>query len=257
MSILSDFEDRLARGVEGLFAGAFRSPVQPAELAKTLAKAMDDGRVVGVGAVYAPVRYTVALSPEDADKLGSFTATLSRELSTYLADHAREAAYTLAGAATIEFTVHDDLRLGRFRVSSELAPAEEPQATPSDSVPPAPSPAEEFAPGPQRGAAGQQAYVGLATVTVGELQHDVVLRGDRMSVGRLAGCDICLSDANASREHAAFVALPEGGWAVEDLESTNGTFVNGQRVDRQPLSDGDVIEMGVTRLVYHGPGGRR
>lgn len=245
MSILADFEDRLARAVEGVFAGAFRSPVQPAELAKTLAKAMDDGRVVGVGAVYAPVRYTVALSPEDADKLGSFTSTLSRELATYLADHAREAGYTLAGTPSVDFTIHDDLRLGRHRVSAELAPAEEPPAA----APLTPSPLTEelVAPAPP-------AYGGLATVTVGELQHDVVLRGDQVTVGRLGACDICLADANASREHARFVPAPEGGWAIEDLGSTNGTFVNGRRVDQSPLHDGDVIEMGVTRFVYHGPG---
>ena len=53
MSIMSDFEDRLSRTVEGLFAGAFRSPVQPAELAKALSRAMDDGRRVGAGKVYA------------------------------------------------------------------------------------------------------------------------------------------------------------------------------------------------------------
>jgi len=235
MSILSDFEDRLARGVEGVFAGAFRSPVQPAELAKTLAKAMDDGRVVGVGTIYAPLRYTVALSPDDADKLGTFTATLSRELATYLVDHARAEGYTLAAEPVVTFTVHDDLRLGRFRVSAELA-----------------SP-EEAAPRP-RPAAPAASYEGLATVTVGELQHDVVLRGDRMVVGRLQDCDICLSDANTSRRHAAFVALPAGGWEIEDLGSTNGTFVNGNQVDRAGLNDGDIVELGVTRLVYHGPG---
>lgn len=244
MSILSDFEDRVARGVEGLFAGAFRSPVQPAELAKTLAKSMDDGRVVGVGAVYAPVRYTVALSPEDAQKLGSFTTTLAGELATYLADHARECSYKLAGAPTVAFVIHDDLRLGRYRVSSDLAPAENAEAAPA-------------VPGdvtPQRPAPEHAAYTGLATVTVGEIHHDIVLRGERMVVGRLSQCDICLSDANASRQHAAFVPLPEGGWAVEDLGSTNGTLVNGKRVERTPLRDGDVIEIGVTRLLYHAPG---
>ena len=72
MGILSDFEDRIAAGIEGLFAGAFRSPVQPVELARALARAADDGRALGVGTVYAPTAYVVALSPEDADKLGAF-----------------------------------------------------------------------------------------------------------------------------------------------------------------------------------------
>lgn len=73
MSLLSDFEDRVGGAIEGLFAGAFRSPVQPAEIAKALARAMDDRRQVGVGSVYAPTRFMVQISPDDADEFGDFT----------------------------------------------------------------------------------------------------------------------------------------------------------------------------------------
>ena len=75
-----------------------------------------------------------------------------------------------------------------------------------------------------------------------------------MIAGRLAGCDICLDDANASREHVAFVREPDGWW-IEDLESTNGTLVNGSGIDKHRLSDGDVIQIGVTELVFHEPKG--
>ena len=125
MSILSDFEDRVGGALEGVFAGVFRSPVQPVEIARALGKAMDDGRTVGVGKVYAPMSYTVALSPEDTDNFGGFTATLSGELATFLADHAREKGYHLGEKPQVRFIEHDDLRLGRFRVSAELAFAEE------------------------------------------------------------------------------------------------------------------------------------
>ena len=70
----------------------------------------------------------------------------------------------------------------------------------------------------------------------------------------MASCDICLADANTSRQHAAFVR-DGAGWAVEDLGSTNGTLVNGERVERLRLRDGDVIVVGVTELVYHEPRG--
>lgn len=274
MSILSDFEDRVGGALEGVFAGVFRSPVQPVEIARALSKAMDDGRSVGVGKVYAPLGYLVALSPEDAEKFGSFTTTLSGELATYLADHARERGYTLVSAPHVAFDIHDDLRLGRFRVSAELAAPEgvlpepgalvhadeAPLAVPDRAPAPVPAPAAPAffdAEAPER-AAGNAEDDGFAsshaTVTVGDSGHDAALTGDRVLVGRLHSSGIHLEDANASREHAAFVR--EGaGWAIEDLGSTNGTYLNGHQVKHPSLlHEGDVIEIGVSRLTYHEPG---
>lgn len=243
MSILSDFEDRVAGAVEGLFAGAFRSPVQPVEIAKALSRAMDDGRMLGVGKVYAPVTYTVALSPEDFENLAGFSATLAGELSTFLVDHAREKSYHLTAKPAVAFTVHDDLRLGRVRVSAGLAPvglaAVEPDAEDVDGG------GAELA-----DLEGDSASQRLDTVTIGETAHDVVLRGERMVVGRLKSCDICIEDANASRRHAEFVRVGDE-WYIHDLRSTNGTLLNGRPAGHEVLRDGDVVEVGVTRMVYH------
>lgn len=233
MGILSDFEDRIASGIEGLFAGAFRSPVQPVEIARALTRAADDGRVLGVATVYGPTSYTVALSPEDDEALGNFKPVLAGELSTYLVDHAREHGYHLSARPQVSFVVHDDLHLGVFRVSATLT--EEEERAPLIVLPDAPS-----------------GVSGLATVTVGDAAHDVALRGDEVIVGRLAECQIQLNDANVSRRHAAFIRLDEG-WAISDLGSTNGTRLNGQPVERARLADGDVVEIGLTRLVYHAP----
>lgn len=244
MSILSDFEDRVGSAVEGLFAGAFRSPVQPAEVAKALGRAMDDGRMVGVGKVYAPVAYTVALSPADTENLRGFAPVLAGELATYLTERAREQGYHLASKPGVTFAEHGDLRLGRFRVSADHAPAkepaEEPAAVPYDYERDVFGDAEH-----ERGPVDR-----IDTVTVGETGHDVALRGDRMIVGRLKECAVCLSDANVSRRHAELF-LMDGDWFVQDLDSTNGTMLNGEPVTRARLRDGDVIEIGVTRLTYH------
>jgi len=240
VSILSDFEDRVGGALEGAFAGMFRSPVQPVEIAKTLGRAMDDGKTIGVGRVYAPLGYTVALSPEDAEKFGPFTATLAGELATYLTGRARERNYHLTDAPKVSFIVHDDLRLGRFRVSAELsAPESEEPLSPAE---PAAAWTEDV----------RNPADGMATVTVGDHDHDVLLQGERMLVGRLASCAVRLADANASREHAAFVRVGDG-WAIEDLDSTNGTLLNGEPVARALLRDGDVIEVGLTRLTFHEP----
>ncbi len=237
MGILSDFEDRIAAGIEGVFAGAFRSPVQPVEIARALARAADDARALGVRVVYAPAAYTVALSPDDDAQLGDFKPVLAGELATYIVDHAQERGYLMPTRPRIEFTVHPELKLGRFRVSATLADAPAEGSGPLVRLPDASS-----------------ADAGMATVTVGGIDHDVALHGDEVVVGRLGECQICLGDANVSRRHAAFIRL-EQGWAISDLGSTNGTTVNGGRVERARLRDGDMIEIGLTRLVYHDPRG--
>jgi len=287
VSILSDFEDNVSRAVEGMFAGVFRSPVQPAELAKALAKRMDRDRSVGVGKVYAPNLYTVLLSPADDAKLGAFADTLADELSTFLTNHANERGYELPSRPLVRFLVDDELKLGKYEVYAELVsaegveaemaeygedfsaastpkraeewdaePARRPAAAPIASGAPATpgsKPATAVVPGASVPAtAGVGGPPRIATVTVTGVDHDVVLRGERFVVGRLKTCDISLPDANVSREHAAFE--PDGpGWAVVDLGSTNGTVVNGRRVARQTLTDGDVVTVGITELVYHGP----
>ncbi len=249
MSILSDFEDRVARGVEGMFAGVFRAPVQPAELARACAKEMDRRKKLGVGKVYAPTLYSVLLSPADGDTLGGFADTLGGELETYLTSYARERDYELATKPRVRFLVDDGLKLGRFEVIGELMSADEiaselgPEPVADDTF---------FNPDAEEPAPVVPSASGIATVTVSGVEHDVALAGERLVIGRLKACDICLADANASREHAA-LEREGAGWAVVDLESTNGTLLNGAPVRRERLRDGDVITIGITELIFHEP----
>lgn len=256
MSILSDFEDRIGRGVEGVFAGVFRSPVQPAELARAVAKEMDRRRVVGIGKMYAPTLYNILLSPEDDQQLGGFADTLAGELETYLVSYAREHSLSLAARPVVRFLVDDELKLGRFDVIGELLSPEELAEELGEDLPAAAAAPPVVRPGLLFDAESADAddvgapAPGIATVTVRDVDHDVVLRGERMVIGRINGSDICINDANTSRQHAAFV--PEaGGWAVEDLGSTNGTLVNGKPVTHQLLKNDDIIVVGITELVYH------
>lgn len=255
MTILSDFEDRVTRAVEGVFAGVFRSPVQPAEMARACAKEMDRRRKLGVGKVYAPTMYSVLLSHEDGEQLGGFSDTLAGELETYLVSYAAERSYELAARPHVRFLIDEDLKLGRFEVIGELLSpeeiAEEVGPPPGDDTyfhPDAEPAGEPPAPESPSGSSA------IPTVTVPGVEHDIALAGERMVIGRLKACDICLPDANASREHAALER--EGmGWAAVDLGSTNGTLVNGEKIDRVRLLDGDVITVGITELVYHEPRG--
>jgi hypothetical protein len=249
MSLLSDFEDRVGRAVEGVFAGVFRSPVQPAELARAAGREMDKRRRLGVGKVYAPTLYSVLLSPDDAGQLGGFTATLSGELETYLTGYAREKGYELATRPRVQFLVDEELKLGRFEVIGELMSADEieSEVTVGDAHDPAPAPVPEREPVREEHP--------ISTVTVKSLEHDIALTGNRMVIGRLQRCDICLPDVNASREHAA-LEREGAGWRVVDLGSTNGTTLNGKDLeDPVRLQDGDIIGIGVTEIVFHEPRG--
>ena len=276
MGILSEFEDRVATGIEGLFAGAFRSPVQPAEIAKALARAADDERAVGVNAIYAPNSFTVALSAEDSRKFGTFKTVLAGELATYLVDHAREQHYLVTSRPVVTFVTHTDLKLGRIRVSAALtdAPADR-KAGPTDGIEAdlprrrvapipgydavdapvnspvdAPADPDASAPAPFHTASPPS---GAAVLTLAGSGRRVPLDTYELIVGRLPECAICLDDANVSRRHAAFIHLGDG-WAVTDLGSTNGTRVNDKEVRRARLHDGDIVEIGLTRLTFHEPG---
>lgn len=68
-------------------------------------------------------------------------------------------------------------------------------------------------------------------------------------VGRGADVDFVLEDGNTSRRHCR-VLLDGTGYAMEDLGSRNGTFVNGTRIQRHALTDGDVVRIGGTEFVF-------
>ncbi len=284
MSVLSDFEDRVSKAVEGVFAGVFRSPVQPAELAKACGKEMDRQRKLGVGKVYVATLYSVLISPADAEQLGGFADTLSGELETYLIGYARERDYKLPARPRVRFLVDDELKLGRFEVIGELLSAEEIAAELGEAslhdagaaqagseVRPAGSAAAGAAaavPSADAAPIGETAIFGVfdhaqldeqapsasgASVTIRGTEQVFPLEGERYVLGRLNACDICLPDANASRDHAE-LRREGAGWALADLGSTNGTLVNGAVIDTVRLRDGDLITIGITELVYRETG---
>jgi FHA domain/DUF1707 SHOCT-like domain len=72
-----------------------------------------------------------------------------------------------------------------------------------------------------------------------------------LSIGRADYCDLILDEATVSRQHAMLRRTPEG-WELRDLGSTNGTRVNGWRIERAPLRAGDELMLGLSRFVVRG-----
>jgi pSer/pThr/pTyr-binding forkhead associated (FHA) protein len=90
----------------------------------------------------------------------------------------------------------------------------------------------------------------LRTTTEGEPEKTFrVLPGVARTIGRSTGADFILDAALVSRVHCQILAMGDGGLEVRDLESTNGTYVNGNRVERALLSPGDKVQVGRVELV--------
>jgi two-component system cell cycle response regulator len=83
----------------------------------------------------------------------------------------------------------------------------------------------------------------LVRLQGGQVGLVVSLHGQPCRVGRARESDLLLSDAGVSRYHARFTWQPNG-YLLEDLQSANGTYVNGQRITEHVLSDGDVVQFG-------------
>jgi hypothetical protein len=232
MSVLRNLESKLAGLVEGTFGRAFRAEVRPEELARRLAKEMDEHRTVSLARTYAPHEYVVHLSPDDLGRFAGIERAVCDELSAYLLEHARAERLALVATPVIELRSDERLGLGEFGIETRQAPPHEPAGGPSTS---APSPHDER-PRTAPPAAGR------AFLTAEGRRFVVVPEGT--IIGRSRECDVVLGDSNISRRHAR-IALEGGEWTIEDLGSTNGVQVNGARAkSRTALHPGDRLDLG-------------
>jgi hypothetical protein len=248
MSVLRTLESKLAGLVEGTFSRAFKSEVRPVEIARKLAREMDQHRVQSLSRTYAPNEYVVWLSSEDRRQFESYEDELKRELSGYLLEHARRERVSLVTQPQIEFRTDERLRLGEFGIQARLVrPAEEQHAPPSqgDHGHTMVYTVSERLAEPLREAdprrAGARLRVGGRTA---------ILNPAGAVLGRSREADVMIDDPNVSRRHAE--VRPSGGsWTVRDLGSTNGVKVNGRRIQGpQSLKPGDVLELGTARVTF-------
>ena len=122
--VLRLIEQKIEALVEGVFGRAFRTNVQPVELARKLAKEMDDHRQVSVSRVYVPNEYTIFLSESDRAQFEGYEESLIGELQEYLAEHARRESYALLSAPTVLVKTDEDLEVGEFGIAVRMAQPE-------------------------------------------------------------------------------------------------------------------------------------
>ncbi len=246
--ILRTIEQKIEALVEGVFGRAFRSNVQPVELARKLTKEMDDHRTVSVSRVYVPNEYTVYVSTPDRAQFEAYEESLKLELQEYLAQHARREGYVMLSPPAVVMTTDDDLALGEFGIATRMIQERPSRDLPLVSLDAEPAQTMVYRPAEPSGSGASEAVVPDAVALVaGDRRHEVSKRVT--VVGRSQGCDIHLADPNISRRHAELRQQGTAYWIV-DLGSTNGIEVNGAKVERAKLEHGDRVTLGESELVF-------
>jgi hypothetical protein len=251
MPVLRTIESKIEGLFEGLFGRAFRSHVQPVELARKLAKEMDEHRTISVSRVYVPNEYTVYLATGDRDQFASYESSLVVELQDYLAEHALQEGYALLSHPHVLLATDTDLSLGEFGIATRVV------------QPSGARPIEGRPPNPELGATmvysaaddrdepqpDEEESPAREVVSLSNDGSRYTIDKEAVVIGRGRDCDLTIADPNMSRRHAE-LRRDSGAYWVTDLDSTNGTEVNGRRQKRAKLEHGDTIKFGSTELVF-------
>src|SRR5262249_52099862 len=99
---------------------AFRTNVQPVELARKLAKEMDDHKTVSVSRVYVPNEYTIYLADQDREQFEGYEDSLRSELEEYLGEHAKRESYALLTSPRGLLETDEDLAMGEFGIATRM-----------------------------------------------------------------------------------------------------------------------------------------
>ncbi|PWH07605.1 DUF2662 domain-containing protein [Brachybacterium endophyticum] len=224
MGILDRIERGLDRGVTSVFTSG-RGQLKPLDLAQGLKRECDDQiQVLDRTRTIAPNVFTIYLNSEDRERFSSWEDTLIEEMERVVLEHAEKNRYVFVGGVVVSLEADDEVRAGRFETESR---------TERGTV--APATGAEQAAGP-----------GHPIVEIDDQQY--LLTGPVTVIGRGGDADIILDDTGVSRHHVELRA-DGGNVTVTDLGSTNGTFVDGERIRTPvPVQDRSTVRIGRTRM---------
>lgn len=215
--VLKRIEQKLEKLVEGTFTRAFPSSVKPIELGKRVRRVLEDKKTIGVqGQIIIPNRYVISLSPKDLENIESIQESIQREISSSIRDHANDENYHFQGTLTVEIFSNSSLKTGSIEVDGLF---EENKGG--------------FPPGS----------------LIDENGKRLIITEQKLSIGRDTKSTMQVVDVEVSRNHAE-IRLLNTSFVLIDLQSTNGTFVNGQRVQEHTLQNFDQIKIGSTILLF-------
>lgn len=211
--MLKKLEDALRGALEGPFARFFPEKLQPLEIAAALRQALDGARLITADSIFSANTYTAQLHPADHEVLAELVPAVEREMAGHLLEYAEAENVRVGEAVGVRIVPQDGVGRGSIKVQAEFG-------APPDAV---------------------------IVVESGERagkRHEFT---ERVLLGRGGDCDLVITDPAISRHHAE-IAWEYVEYWLKDLKSANGSFINSVQVDRSPLRDGDLVEIGLTQL---------
>ncbi|MEL1134157.1 FhaA domain-containing protein [Desulfitobacterium sp. THU1] len=260
MNLIARFEEV----AENLFTGMFKknntSKLQPVELAKELVRTMHKNKQVSISQVYVPNVYRVFLHSGDWSPFASFGDAFLIELSKYLFAEGKKSNFTFLSKPSIELHCDDTVKPHEMFIEVDF----------DDSIEVLWDEDDEYEEDVEEVNAevgwrdhtnifqdevpyhllnsqlqSRKIAYGLEIIKGPDAGKNFPLEGDEYHIGRHAQCEIVLHDPEVSRRHLKLSRVGEE-WLLDDLGSTNGTWLNGQRIAKQKLALGDRIELGQT-----------
>jgi hypothetical protein len=264
VGVFDRVEQGLERAVHGVFAKAFKSEVQPVEIASAIRRAMDDrATTIGHGRTFVPNLFTIELAPADFERLTGFSDMLTDELVASAQEHAESQRYQPGGPIQVSFLSKEDLDTGVFRVrpatakGSAAAPSAPASALSQQAAAGVPASGAPLPPSPithRDSGGGPRARTHPAQRPWLDVDGDhYPLLAAITILGRDNSADVILDDPGISRQHTEIRVTNDGPHLIaniRDLGSTNGTFVNGERITSRRLNDGDRVNVGRTALIF-------
>ena len=238
MGILREFEKRLEGVVEGFFARALPGGgVQPVELGKRMVRAMEEERTVGAdGSSYVPNAFVFRLASKDAERLAQIDTTLRKELAAVAKRATANEGWQMVGPPEITLEPDPEAKPGTFGIHATFVEADQPEGEV----------------GPQTQLIQMSLAADAELVLLGRQSRTWPISKEAVVIGRMDTCDVVLPDPGASRRHAE-IRREGDEWVMVDLGSTNGTLVNGKRLNRHRLAPGDRLLIGETTLEFRRP----
>jgi hypothetical protein len=244
--MLARFERLMEQAVEGSLLRVFATSLQPIQLAKAAARAMEQAQVIGPRGPEVPNVYEVHLAAADLTRFGEYAPMLCDEIRNYLAEYAAERGLRFVAEPRVELVEDANVRAGRVRASARFTglPAQVQREVDSAVEGTRRLRLADLAAARGKTAAPAPPRLRLTDATGLDVALEPAM--DVVRLGRAVDNDVVISSTNVSRYHAQ-LRWVESGWLAYDLTSTNGTWVDQQRLEPgQPrlISGGSRLRLG-------------